>query len=797
MGLQFSKDYHRLVSEGVKLHATMASDTQSLAYHILAAVTKDSDSELQSFLADRSPETFLNYYNSVLSTGYWEEMHLPSSNDNQLKIIDDCAEKFAEDLGRKNISATDLFFACCETIITCRRNQLNPRVDNWIMLSHQEMKSIKGLRRMMEDIKRVSPIGAQFFLISGNSDYMRIFSNNQVDDRYKESKISDDDHKSLSKYATLMNEATFPPFFGREGELQQLRQILAQSRRNNPLLIGEAGVGKTAIVEGLVSLIEKDDLLYPEGHKPQVYSLDIGTLKAGTMYRGQLEERVREIIDIASNNKGNLILFIDEIHMMLSGISSKDIADQLKPALARGDITVIGATTIDEYRQHIEKDPALNRRFETILVNQPDRDMTLKMLMASVHDMEEKHNVGYSNGAIEAAYDLVKRYQPNVSMPDGAFTILDKAGASASLFPTGNRQLIRSQHIAEAISLKTGIPMPQLTQNDDERILSLSDKLKEKVFQQDNAVDVLARAVQSSSAGLRADSKTRGAFLFSGPTGVGKTEAAKVLAETIGAKLIRIDMSEYQDAHSLSKLIGSPPGFVGYNDGGVLSEDVTQNPYSVVLLDEIEKAHPNIYTVLLQTLDNGFLKDGQGRNVDFRNTYIIMTTNAGQAHKKKSGSIGFTAGTEDTETVSTALNNLFAPELRNRLDATVEFSPLGQEGVLKVAGKMLSDVARTLSQNKSITLTFTEAATQQVATGGFDPVMGARPLGRYIENNIYPILGPAILRGAIKKGDHIQVDFKSAAEGDKAEFMYEKLRIHANDDTAQVFQSARLALVQK
>ncbi len=564
MAAYYTDDFNRLFELGVAFHEKFSADTPSLAYHVLAAVV--GDDSVYGFIKDTQHKEFLESYNRIMEHGAWEELTLSSPNDHQRKIILHTAEEFATVLGHQGVDAFHLLYACCAAVISSRRGTLNPNIDSWIMYVHNDFQEMRRQALLGPQLRGLT---MAFFLNSQspNFGYETSTPKNNWEENQVEHKISQEDRVFLKKFGYLMNDAAPSLFLGREKELLQIRQILAQTRKNNPLLIGEAGVGKTAIVEGLAQLIEDDDEIYPPGRKPQIYSLDVGNLLAGTMYRGELEERTKKILQIAERNKGRMILFIDEIHMLLSGISSRTIAEQFKPALARGDITVIGATTINEYRQYIEKDPALTRRFDLVQVDEPNREQTLQMLPEIAMDMGLEHNVAYTSGATEAAYDLAKRYLPKLKMPDAAITLLDKAGARQSLISNGHRIPVSATHIAQVVSLQTGVPMTSLNKAEGQKILDLGDKLKEKVFQQEKAIDILSRAVQSSAAGLRADAKTRGAFLFSGPTGVGKTEAAKVLADGIQAKLIRIDMSEYRDAHAVSKLVGTTSGFVGYHEG--------------------------------------------------------------------------------------------------------------------------------------------------------------------------------------------------------------------------------------
>lgn len=791
----FTSAFEATFQSAEDMQAKLSHDKGVFAYHALHSVLESP--EVSSFLRDKQVTAFhAAYYqswNHIFVNNQWDAIALPINNDAQKKSIRARARMFSMEMEHVKVGNLALLFGSCSAIMESKRNSdLSPEIDQEISNLYQILNKEIEARRQLKGLG----LGASKHLAGVNKGWVEneIPEPSENDKKRSNSLVSDDDHEKLSKLSTLMNGQSFSPFYGRESELAQLKLVLAQTRRNNPLLIGEPGVGKTAIVEQLVAGIEADDVTYPRGKKPQVYALDVGQLTAGTKYRGDLEERVKDIIKISQRNKGQIIIFIDEVHTLISSWNADAIVDQLKPALARGDIAVIGATTIDEYRKYLEKDKALRRRFDIVRVEEQDRAECLKILKNSLDRMEQSHHVTYDLAALEAAYDLGKRHFPGQTMPDVAFSLLDATGASAFLKRNGH-QVIAAEQIAETVSVKTGFPITQLTTQDTEKVLNLESNLKESVFGQDNAVQALAQAVQSSQAGLRNDTKLRGSFLFSGPTGVGKTEAAKTLAKTLGVELIRIDMSEYMDRYAVSKLIGAPPGYVGYNQGGTLTESVNRKPHAVLLLDEVDKAHPDVFNVLLQVLDNGFLKDGQGRDVDFRNVYLIMTTNAGQVDKKATGGIGFTAASKDDESVTTAINKMFAPELRNRLDATVQFKELDREVIKSVAVKALHEKAKTLFENKGIRLAFTTAAQLQVAEGGFDAAMGARPLTRYIANNIDPVLTLPILRGEFKKGDAVKVDFREAANGEAGSFTAEKINLPSNGNEAPQLPLRRTALL--
>ncbi|MDD3020026.1 MAG: ATP-dependent Clp protease ATP-binding subunit [Alphaproteobacteria bacterium] len=753
-----------------------SSQVNSLPYYILYLGMKD---RVVQELGDNVVEAGQQYcaiIDQIEHNETWEELDINGSLEEHQRTIFQHATQSAELMGHKTIEPLDLIYGACKTIITANDGNIDHEIEKHVIPIYQTLNQ-KISQKIFPEHKNVE----------GRSMVTTSYSASNSDDAAEnreaknDSKLSKEDHETLTKYAAYMNEGPFPEFFGRSEELKQVQTILLQTRKNNPLLLGEAGVGKTAIVEGLVRLIEEDDIRYPFDEKPQVYSLDIAKLVAGTMYRGEFEARMKSILDIAERNKGKVVLFIDEIHKIVgagAASSGMDAANLMKPAMARGNITIIGATTTDEYRKYVEKDKALIRRFGVVQVQQPDRESTLKMLQNSTQEMVKKHDVTYSTSAMEAAYDLGKRYFPEKTMPDSAFDLLDQAGAH-SQFNMEDGAFITDEEIAQVVAERTGVPIAQLTNSDQKMAVDLEKNMKARVFQQDRAISTLATAAQSSFAGLREDGKTKGNFLFSGPTGVGKTEAAKVFAESLGIELQRFDMSEYMSQYSVSKLIGSPPGYVGYDQGGLLTEAIKNKPYSVILLDEVEKAHPDIFNIFLQVMDNGHITDGQGRPVDCRNIYLLMTTNAGQAQKKKS-SIGFNA-VADTETVPNAITQFFSPEFINRMDAVVEFEALGKDGIEEIAKKLLGIKAATLFENKGITLEFTKAAIDQVSTGGFDAAHGARPMKRYINDQIDPVVSKLILGGAARKGDTLLINFREATDDSKATFECNKLVKPAND----------------
>jgi ATP-dependent Clp protease ATP-binding subunit ClpA len=501
----------------------------------------------------------------------------------------------------------------------------------------------------------------------------------------------------LEEFATELTEIAkdFDDVIGREKEINRLMQILARRKKNNPVLVGEAGVGKTAIVEGLAKKIAKNEV--PDALKgKKIYSLDIGSLIAGTKYRGEFEKRMKAILDELKKEK-EPILFIDEIHMIVgagaAGDSKMDVANLLKPALARGEIRCIGATTYEEYKNHFEKDKALNRRFQKIDVKEPSIEDTIKILEGLKPKYEEFHNVRYSKEAIKSAAILAKKYLREKFLPDSAIDLIDEAGAKYKL---KGKKLITKSDIESIVASIANIPKETTSQNEIEKLRHLEENLKSKVFGQDSAIKELVKVIKRKKAGLTREDKPIGSFLFVGPTGVGKTEIAKQLANILGINFLRFDMSEYQEKHAVAKLIGSPPGYVGYEKGGLLTEAIRKNPHTVLLLDEIEKAHPDIVQILLQVMDNATLTDNDGRKADFRNVVLIMTSNLGVG---EGNAPGFMA--EHTEFKEEAIHRFFAPEFLNRLDAIVRFKPLSKESILLVVDKFIGELQDKLSNKKN------------------------------------------------------------------------------------------------
>jgi len=572
----------------------------------------------------------------------------------------------------------------------------------------------------------------------------------------------------LDQYANDLNAAALAgridPLIGREHEVERVIQVLCRRRKNNPLLVGEAGVGKTAIAEGLAWRITRGEV--PEIlQAAHVYALDMGALLAGTKYRGDFEQRLKGVLKQIRGNP-DAILFIDEIHTLIGAGSASggtlDASNLLKPALSSGQLKCIGATTYTEFRGVFEKDHALSRRFQKIDVSEPSVEQTVQILRGLKSRFEEHHNVRYSAAALSAAAELSARYINDRHLPDKAIDVIDEAGAAQRLLPRSRqKKLIGKIDIENIVSKIARIP-PQSVSNDDRsKLATLERDLKTVVFGQDSAIEALAAAIKMARSGLGKPDRPIGSFLFSGPTGVGKTEVARQLAFTMGVELLRFDMSEYMERHAVSRLIGAPPGYVGFDQGGLLTEAITKQPHCVLLLDEIEKAHPDVFNILLQVMDHGTLTDNNGRKADFRNVIIIMTTNAG-AETLNRPAIGFSnsrvVGDEMAE-----IRRMFTPEFRNRLDAIIPFAGLSREIILRVVDKFLMQLEDQLHERR-VEAVFTEALRAHLAKEGFDPLMGARPMQRLIQDTIRRALADELLFGKLADGGTVTVDLDEAGK---------------------------------
>ena len=566
----------------------------------------------------------------------------------------------------------------------------------------------------------------------------------------------------LEQYTINLNalalQGKIDPLIGRDKELERVIQTLCRRRKNNPLLVGEAGVGKTAIAEGLARKVVEGDV--PEIlAKANVYSLDMGSLLAGTKYRGDFEQRLKGVLKALQDNP-HAILFIDEIHTLIGAGSASggtlDASNLLKPALSSGQLKCIGATTYTEFRGIFEKDSALSRRFQKIDVNEPSVAETVEILKGLKARFEAHHGIKYSATAITSAAELAARYITDRHLPDKAIDVIDEAGAAQRILPKSKqKKVINKTDIEEIVAKIARIPSQHVTLDDRGALKNLDRDLKAVVFGQDKAIDALAKAIKMARSGLGNPGKPIGSFLFSGPTGVGKTEVAKQLAYCLGVELLRFDMSEYMERHAVSRLIGAPPGYVGFEQGGLLTEAVTKKPYCVLLLDEIEKAHPDIFNILLQVMDHGTLTDNNGRKSDFRNVVIIMTTNAGAAELQKSN-MGFT-NSRQTGDEMVEIKRLFTPEFRNRLDSTISFAPLDHEVILRVVDKFLMQLEEQLHEKK-VEAHFTDAVKELLAEKGFDPLMGARPMARLIQDTIRSALADELLFGKLASGGRVTVD---------------------------------------
>ena len=606
--------------------------------------------------------------------------------------------------------------------------------------------------------------------VAKNTDYddMRsVSSSDQNEDNLEKSADNIEDSKkesALEKYCVDLNQKAevgdIDPLIGRDDEVERCIQVLCRRRKNNPLLVGDPGVGKTAIAEGLARKVVS-------GETPKVlaettiFSLDMGALLAGTRYRGDFEERLKAVVTELENHT-DAVLFIDEIHTVIgAGATSggaMDASNLLKPALQGGKLRTMGSTTYKEFRQHFEKDRALSRRFQKIDVNEPNVDDTIKILRGIKGYFEDHHNIKYTADAIKAAVELAARYITDRKLPDKAIDVIDEAGAAQHLLAsTKRRKTIGVKEIESIVAKIARIPPKNVTKDDAIVLKDLEASLKRVVFGQNNAIESLSSAIKLARAGLREPEKPIGSYLFAGPTGVGKTEVAKQLADNLGVELLRFDMSEYMEKHAVSRLIGAPPGYVGFDQGGQLTDGVDQHPHCVLLLDEIEKAHPDVYNVLLQVMDHGTLTDHNGRSVDFRNVIVIMTSNAGAAEQAKAA-IGFGRDRREGEDTA-AIERTFTPEFRNRLDAVISFSPLPKDTILQVVEKFVLQLEAQL-MDRHVAIEMTTEAASWLADKGYDDKMGARPLSRVIQEYIKKPLAEELLFGKLSKGGLVIVSVK-------------------------------------
>ncbi|MEZ5494870.1 MAG: ATP-dependent Clp protease ATP-binding subunit ClpA [Pseudomonadales bacterium] len=630
------------------------------------------------------------------------------------------------------------------------------------IFSEQESQAVYYLRE--QGIARIDVVNFVTHGISKTDGGEESSSESREQDSDAEVRSGDEgtSNNPLEAYATNLNalakEGRIDPLVGRLQEVERVSQILIRRRKNNPLLVGESGVGKTAIAEGLARLIVDGEV--PEVlANSTVYSLDLGSLLAGTKYRGDFEKRFKSLLAELKKRDG-AILFIDEIHTIIgAGAASGGVMDAsnlLKPLLTSGDMRCIGSTTFQEYRGIFDKDRALSRRFQKVDVGEPSVEDTYHILRGLKPAFEKHHNLRYTDAALKTAAEMAARYINDRFLPDKAIDVIDEAGAYQQLQPASKRKRQIGVHDIETVVAKIArIPPKQVSSSDKELLRDLDKNLKMVVFGQDEAIDTLATAIKLSRAGLGAPGKPVGSFLFAGPTGVGKTEVTRQLAQLMGMELIRFDMSEYLEAHTVSRLIGAPPGYVGFDQGGLLTEAVTKHPHSVVLLDEIEKAHPDVYNLLLQVMDHGTLTDNNGRKADFRNVILVMTTNAG-AREVSRGSIGFTQQDHSSD-AGEALKRVFTPEFRNRLDAIVQFAPLEKTTIKTVVDKFLVELQAQLD-DKKVTLDVDDDARDWLADHGYDKAMGARPMALLIKDKLRKPLAEAVLFGELSKaGGRVEV----------------------------------------
>ncbi len=616
-------------------------------------------------------------------------------------------------------------------------------------LGRQDMSRLDLVNYVSHDIHKDEAMLSDFTLDEITDD-------EQTDTSATEGSEGEEPKQSpLEQFSTNLNESAIQgkidPLIGREDEVERTVQVLCRRRKNNPLLVGESGVGKTAIAEGLAKRIVDKEV--PEVlQEAVIYSLDLGALVAGTKYRGDFEKRLKGVLNQIKKEE-DAILFIDEIHIMIgAGATSggtMDASNLLKPMLATGELRCIGSTTFQEYHSIFEKERALARRFQKIDINEPSVNETIKILKGLKSRFEEHHDVSYTLPALESAAKLAERYITDRFLPDKAIDVIDEAGANRQLQPKATRKKKITVHDVEAIVAKIArIPPKTVSSSDMEVLRNLDLNLKRVVFGQDMAIDQLVTAVKMARSGLREDTKPIGSFVFAGPTGVGKTEVTMQLAENLGIELIRFDMSEYMERHTVSRLIGAPPGYVGFDDGGLLTDAVNKNPHAVLLLDEIEKAHPDVFNLLLQVMDSGFLTDSTGRKVDFRNVVLVMTSNAGAENMSRS-SMGFTKQDHTLDTMK-AIEQVFTPEFRNRLDGVIQFKALDEKVIISIVDKFLIRLEEQLHAKK-VTLIVDDKAKRWLAKEGYDVKMGARPMERLIQEHIKRPLADELLFGKLSK----------------------------------------------
>ena len=624
------------------------------------------------------------------------------------------------------------------------------------IFSEQQSQAVYLLQK--QDVTRLDVVNA-----ISHSDAEEVIEFKSEDDADKEDSAQDSKNP-LTLYASNLNalaeEGKIDPLIGRHNEVQRTLQILCRRRKNNPLFVGEAGVGKTALAEGLARRIVLGEV--PEILESAViYSLDMGALVAGTKYRGDFEKRLKALLREIKKQPG-AILFIDEIHTLIgagsAGNSAMDAANLLKPLLASGELKCIGSTTFKEYRGIFEHDHALTRRFQKIDIPEPSVEETIQILKGLKPGLEKHHEVRYTNAALVQAAELAERHINDRFLPDKAIDVLDEVGAAQRILPKSKRKkMIGVTDVQNIVAKIARIPAKTVNNADKDNLRSLESNLKHVIFGQDEAISALSAAIKMARSGLGHPERPTGSFLFSGPTGVGKTEVTRQLAHNLGVELIRFDMSEYMESHTVSRLIGAPPGYVGYDQGGLLTEAITKQPHAVLLLDEIEKAHPDVFNLLLQVMDHGTLTDNNGRKADFRHVILVMTSNAGAQEMGRS-SMGFTEQNHQTDGME-VIKRAFTPEFRNRLDGIIQFKSLSSEAVLRVADKAVLELEMLL-QDKNVTLEIDSDARQWLADHGYDVQMGARPMARLVQEKIKRPLADELLFGKLSDGGHVRVVLK-------------------------------------